>query len=204
MSRVIKFRSWQAATNDGRGEMCGEGMHTGANLHCDRDTGKISGSWLIKGKSEPVIVMQFTGILDKWDAEVFEDDVVRFHFPDRDYETHYGDRIPEHFGGRYTVPLEPKIVTRDYRVQWVKGAFCVESYFEGEGVMRPLSDFIWEDASDVPSLFNCLSDEEWKEDLAYLLEEYNLPGEASLLAHVSGCEVIGNIHQNPELLEQRE
>ncbi len=148
MHRPIKFRAWRADKNK---MLVGEDIYLedspiritldGKSIFRDNDHG-CNDPDCCGGRSEfdtyaKVILMQFTGLHDKNGKEIFEGDIVQFHF-NKDWCE--GDYLPKE---RFEVSLEKFGL-------WCKG----ENFgYEGELLLQP-----------------------------------------------SGCEVLGNIYENPGLL----
>ena len=196
--REIKFRVW-----DGR-EMIQPPHPYSSQLGLNFFT--LDGRCYIDGVYQDLELMQYTGLKDKNGVEIYESDVIELHTPYRNSQTHYGENIPRP-DGAYTEPLEPEIKTDVRQVKFDKGMFYVRTFRSNEyEYINPLAhDLIHITKRD--ELINEFSSNLWidknapgEDDLGYLLAQYPPNTETELMEYLSGCEVIGNIYENPELI----
>lgn len=143
---------------------------------------------------------QYTNLKDKNCKEIYEGDIIKINQPERTTQTHTGDNIPN---GSYTEPLEANIKTIIDEIVWDKENALFK--FGNNEDPLPLGWVIKEytNSNEANQAFggHWNVDKYWPEDLEYLLEEFKLKDLNSLLKHISGCEVIGNIYENPELVK---
>lgn len=134
-----------------------------------------SATGFIKYVVEPETIGQFTGLLDKNGKEIYEGDIVRY------YETRSVCINPdcEPYNFIYNDVLIEKLEV----INFVDGMFCVED---------ESSPLCWQGFNDLEELREFLSADEENE---YIDVDGNTIDETKL-----GIEVIGNIHDNPELI----
>lgn len=184
----IKFRAWDKKIN--------KMFYQGFVIYPENGLCEFpDGGWDLHGSTEnpeDFILMQFTGLHDKHGKEIYKDDIIKYHIPDREYETH---------GAFDRVKLEPTIKTYSAVVKFKDGIFGIELSDNCLISLNSLTKFY-----DREYLIDAFDSDEWgneeEGDLCYLLEEYGLKTEKELISYLNGVEIMGNVFENPELKEQ--
>jgi hypothetical protein len=155
-------------------------------------------------KTTPAEDQLYSDIQDKNGKLICEGDVVRYRRPYRTTQTHTGDNIPN---GSYTEPMEPGIETKEGIVIFKMGTFTIDED-EQQPWVNPLAneDMFWtlemiKDAISYGRPDRFIFDDPEEGDLQYLITDCAKVKDAEeLITYLSGIEIIGNIHENPELL----
>ena len=174
MSRVIKFRAW--VVNGGA-----MGSWEDITKECDRFS-------LLK--DDNFIFMQFTGLTDKNGVDIYEGDIVRYWslFECHSDAVDYFGVEPENNWPVSEVYLEKK----DGAIVFGSSQFSVDG--KNISTVGKLA---------IDSIIDC----HWRDQLGssiydFLYEFHDGKFKSSIKKQVSELEVIGNIHQNSDLLEK--
>lgn len=222
MGREIKFRCWDKAL----GKMMFTGYHVIGEVTCFNGCEIWFHENPIDGdkrssleRFQDVEEMQFTGIKDKNNKEVYEGDIIRWFLLEIEYQTHRGDNIPN---GSYTEPCGITAKVHQKPVIFHSGCFTVseegrdslvdeEEYDRTWELTWPLQGFDMYDRNALDNIFyprpygrsEKLSDGDFYEVCQSVAEElgFEITSIDDFISKVNGFEVIGNIYENPELLK---
>lgn len=190
MKREIKFRIWLSGIN---------------KMSYPVDFDELV-SW---GKTpESAHLLQFTGLKDKNGKEIYEGDVIKWYTIETEYQTHYGDNIPN---GAYTEPIGVTAIIMTMPVLYYHCGFTVykpedrdEDHFQ-----CPIAYGFGYNKEHVKSIcypgnyFDKVSEEEFGEYVSEVCKDLKLDFSTidQFVLDLNGFEIIGNIYENPELTQ---
>lgn len=204
--RDILFRAWCERTQE-------YNYYVEVYSYKDGSTGWSASNQNNKpqGVSENYILEQFIGLNDKHGKDAYEGDIIRFYELDIEYQTHEGDNIPL---GSYTEPCGIIALKQEKQVVYHRNKFTTYVQDEEEEHHYEYCPLEFDDVYDrdrLNTIFyprpygrekEVLSDEDFLQvckDVASDLD-FEIATIEEFIEKINGFEIIGNIHQNAELL----
>ena len=180
MSREIKFKAWSGEL----GKMSKPfTLHSGVlNFTNDKGIGRV------KALTDETI-LQYTGLKDKNGVEIYEGDILRYYVIGRHVQQSHADISPE--------IDEPILKSTKAPVVFKEGIFTTQKQADqAHGLMWSVRDLGLPDIETVREIL-------FGNHEVQLTEEMKCDYDGTEInSSVVGIEVIGNIHQRPELLKQ--
>lgn len=172
--------------------------------------------WLEDG--QPVIIEQWTGLMDKNGTGIFEGDVVKGYWIETEYQTHYGDNIPL---GSYTEPCGVIAKTVIKPVIYSHNSFTTTPYvsindrdaFE-EYCYNPCLLSGWQvhtretlEQIIFPKPYHRQNEKETDESFLEVAVDiakdlgFEISSVEDFISKMNGIEVLGNLHTSPDLIK---
>ena len=149
-------------------------------------------------KDNPSYIQNCFNLEDKKGTKIFEGDILRIRKVYRTTQTHTGDNIPL---GSYTEPMEPGIEEIVTKVVLNDGIFGFISEKNDDIISLSWEIITWDKQAVEEALYWDYNDDPEDGDIAYLKDEIVKCKTDEELFDYLGVEVIGNVFENPELIE---